>query len=358
MNREAEFDTPTESQRARDTRIVDTIRSRYLAPLLDELEEAVPGYKAMDELSKVDALKRLNDATERRGERLLAKFIPMAEFFVYSGVDEEPWIHQGTSPGITVGYMAENCDFLSVLDALKNERRWRPNYSLPFRVALVAEALRQNVVIDSYSAYSFAAGIDEEPTLQRFTITEAVDHDGDTFGWTITIRDTWPTDTFMKYIASMLRGQVKHAESLNSRLEEYGYETLFRYTERERIRKPRENTMLLLQFINDELPARKMNVAKNGVGRKVQFAEALREYLSRRPGDSDTRERIRISWESAYRLFDEQYPALFKNAKSFENSYRNAERVRNDNEVFHAVKNAYRALQDADTDSEEADDGA
>ena len=367
-------DELTPLQRVRDEGIVDTLRSRFIAPLLDDLEKAVPGYGSMSADEKIAELRMLNAETGERGAYLLVSFVKDGlGTRVYDGNPEHSGaVQQNGTPGRSLAFVYADNDFLRKLE----EFGQRPNGAeeltsipIPYRIGMVAEALRQNVLVSLASACRFAAGIDAEPELLRYDVHRNMSSEGNVFSWTITIRDTWPTDELAKHIAREIRGivskvdeerpelpvggfTVHHIDAAGESHEETVSGILFHQdssgalhvlpggfnegtpsitepSEENRTkalkkaleprRKPSERPQLLDHFLLVDLPERNMSIGRRGGGTLLTNSAAFELFELRRPGNDwgDDLDHYRITWKTAHRIFEKLYPGMGGTPDSF-----------------------------------------
>lgn len=320
----------TEAQRLRDEQIVERIRHMLVEPLLDELENVIPGYMSMDERNKYLALLRLNEEHAPIGEWMLVDFghLPYSdsegetyltsECAFYSGGTHlfgcrdmggvksyHPWMVQSDIPGLprTKDAWIVNNLMLNIESGDEAFLDTYREFPVCFKIAYVAEALRQNVLVSRTDACRFAAGFDNDVSLRRVVAYALESTEGQRFGWSVTVRDTMPTNNLALEIASWLRNIVKrhitegsfpYIMTTEGDIPLYATDSLSK-------RKPRESTLLLLQFVDEYLPSTGRHVGRVGVGQ-------------------------RVTWEDAYHEFNIQYPDLYSSRKSFEDSYHNAKR--------------------------------
>ena len=317
-----DFDRMTESQRMRDAAFLGRMWRRYVVPLAQELEEAVPGYGAMGAYEKFVALMRLNEEHAPDGTPL-----PLDLAVVEGGIDEDGRhvaYANGRASGLVFSgrsdqYEMEDRNGVAVysariaggrpigidrggkVDAASLDDSTLP---LPFRVALLALYVRQNVFVTTADSCRFAAGIVRNPELRRWFIDGIESDQRQLFGWTVHIRDTTPTNELVIYLAQQMRRSAERAERAHRLYS--GARSVAELDQGAKRRRTRQqSTELLVWFIDEYLPSQGMHVGRTGSGEHV-------------------------SWKRAYEMFDEMHPGLYKDFRSFSNSYHNAKRARKD----------------------------
>lgn len=323
----------------RDRQFIEVIRKEVVTPLLAELEDAVPGYSSLSDIDKYLALLRLNEEHAPDGERFLVDFGHL------------PMVDERTSD---VYYTDTVCAFFSgkkmyqndcLTTTVRNEaKRYIPifiqgNSGLPlssfingnlwlnfsseeflnnyyvklppcFKVALVAELVRQNVVASRAAACRFAAGFDDSIHATGIDASLLVDSRGQRYGWTVTFRATKPSNDAVIELASWMRNVVDESIKMNSLASSIpdfdgSYAPLFAVDTP--ARGPREGTLDLIWFIDDYLPSNDRRVGRGG----------------------------NISWTDAFLMFDEMFPDRYHGVYSddlpgavqnFRNAYYNAKR--------------------------------
>ena len=333
-------------QRDRDRRFIEVIREECVAPLLAELEEAVPGYLNLSDTDKYLALLRLNEEHAPYGEHLLVDFgfLPVpaenapegilrdTTCAFYSGKEEEPTaylsseFHDGARLYLPL-YIQGNSGL--PLSNMLVGNLWHllndysdggfmatvyPRLPVCFKIALVAELVRQNVVTTPASACRFAAGFgDGSFESTGIDASTLVDSRGQRYGWTVTIRTTKPSNAAMDELASWMRHVVSESVRMNDRLGVPDFDgsrtSLFSADKPEAkpARGPRTGTVDLIWFINVYLPEHGQRVGRGG----------------------------NISWTDAFLTFDSLFPDRYHGewpgdipgaVQNFRNAYYNATR--------------------------------
>ena len=336
----------TEAQRKRDESVVAEIKANYIAPIVSELEWRIPGYLSLDELERFKAIMRLNERHAPKGEYLLLEFgltnietpigrtaIEMsgAVFTGFGWATEDrptnPDCPKTFMPEFTFsGYGYDRHDYgigsvVAFLESYREEAfdedgninefregddvtddlQTLSRFPLPFRIALIANLIQQNVICTREAACRFAAGWDEEIQLSRFFINPIMTgSDRSTcYGWNITIRDVKPGNDLMMDIARLLRNAVAEdlasAKQASEALSEFlGFSFKLdgsRFSEQELQRKPRkpareprQSTQKLEDFLFRSLPSKGMHIGRRGKGKSISWSKAhmlfMEEYDS------------------------------------------------------------------------------
>lgn len=317
-----DFDSLTQAQVSRDYMFVDNVREELINPLLDELEEAIPGYKSMDEWERFIALMKLNEDAAPVGDFLMLDFGRYADKGNMRGAAFTggiPMILMTKQDGAEV-YIPYFQNALNTTDAYLLSRTlgavlvepgedYEP-FPLPFRIAAIALYLRQNVLISEIESCRFAAGLTDVPKLSRWIAQPLEAISRQRYGWSLVLRDTRPENEMALHVARALRQKAadetawlgEDAKTL------YGVVPLYAEYEpgKKQTRSRHETTESLVDFIERFLPAHGYHVGRAGDGEK-------------------------LTWEQAMEMFKEQYPKLahkYNSVKSFSDSYRNARKVR------------------------------
>lgn len=318
-----EFLHITEAQALRDRAFIRNVRRDYIDSLMQELNELIPGYDEMSERDKFAALMKENEKVPDTGYNLVLDFgidvelmaqnrervsFP-ARSLVFSGRREQAYVdaqdfvmHYPTLAtskyGIPNGASFTNAGLLWID---KEERALPP----VFRVALIAQYIRENILVSLVDACRFAAGWVDEIEPRRIQVERVVSDQSQVFGWSITIRDTMPSNEMMRDLARVLRALAAWDVEENGEFTlELGTNQptelpLFDGYEPSK-RTPRATTNMLVSFIEDYLPREGLRV--------------------RRDSDKSLK---KITWKQAYDMFDEMHPGIYMDAKSFETSYNN-----------------------------------
>lgn len=317
-----DFDAFTKSQMQRDSRVIREIEERYVRPLQAEIEAVIPGYRDMSERNKFVELMRLNQPHAPKGDWLMVHFGHTSpddgyykmESAVYLGGDHRvtcftvdgvkcyhPIFIMNQQPGVTV--RPGNRLYNNAQMFIEEETEDYLAFPIPFKIALIAQLIRQNLPVDLCSACRFVAGFESELTMRRWRINEAIGGNWQIFGWNIEIRDTIPENELLTHIARHIRATAEErASNFIGWPSDEGEITLFsEYDPRKR--KPRESTELLVDFIERDLPSNGYYVGRSGEGTK-------------------------LTWEQAYIRFNDLHPDIYSSRKSFEDSYHNAKQAR------------------------------
>ena len=317
-----DFDSLTPAQMSRDSMFVDNIREELVNPLLDELEEAIPGYGAMGDWDRFIALMKLNEDVAPVGDFLMLDFgyhpdrgsmrgavftggMPMVLMKVVDGAEVYiPYFQSALNTSDT--YLINR----TLGAALVEDEEGSDPFPLPFRIAAVALYLRQCIAISEIESCRFAAGIVDNPKLTRWMAKPLEEVGGQRYGWTLTLRDTRPENEMALHIARALRQRTVEDAAYYGKDVKALYGVVSLYAEYEpgkgQTRSRHETTESLVHFIERFLPAHGYHVGRSGDGE-------------------------RISWEQAMEMFKEQYPRLahkYNSVKSFADSYRNARKAR------------------------------
>lgn len=319
MGNKKRFDKLTEPQALRDEAFVSNVRREYVEPLLTELCNAVSGYEGMDDLGKFNALMRLNEEHAPKGTHLMLDFGSFPKIYITEGGAFEEACAAVYSGDVALYNCGEVNGTKRYVPLIENSRVGvngrgagvgylisrdglpSPLYEslpLPFRVALIALYLRENVIVNYAESCRFAAGALQELTCRRVLLgTHGSGHLA-RFGWQLNIRDNTPENQMFVEIARSLRSRTAQEEAF------FGGKSPFLAEHKQdepRRRARNTSTELLIDFIERELPSRGLYVGRKGSGR-------------------------RITWEQAYFMFDELHPNRYASKKSFADSYSNAKK--------------------------------
>ncbi len=310
-----DFSSLSESQKMRDNSILDEIHSEYVAPLIDELCSLIPNYSSMDDRSKFVQLLLLNEEFALNGDWLQVDFGYMSDMnraiaAFYSG-EQSHYYQEWDGVKAYIPYYVSADEIGVPLNPLMPFWASIPNYTdegrksfdaLPicFRIAVIARTIQQNLLVTLRDACRYAAGFDTELTLKRFRVRAYESSEMQRFGWCVDIRDTSPENELMLKIAGDIRLEVKSHEG-----KQYSCSPLYTETDkpRKRRRTRHESTEKLIAFVDIVLPGRGYYVGRKGKGE-------------------------RLSWDSAYSMFCEEFPGIYNSVKSFRDSYYNAKKAR------------------------------
>lgn len=305
----------TEPQQVRDSAIVEQIRAAYIEPLLTEINEAIPDYANLDDWGKFLALMRLNEEVALKGDCLMLDFgwcsnEGRAYGAVYSG-DTRPHAYQeyeGTKVytpfyldsdmGIGSSALLNNVGYL--LDPEVDDGSVYSRLPLPFKVAVLALYLRQNVLVTLMDSCRLAAGMTTEISCKRWLLGRAQSEKLQNYGWILRIRDTMPSNEMVKALAHLMRWNRRTAIELFGPTHADG--TLL-YADEKQKRSPNKSTELLIDFVERDIPSRGLHVGRKGSGEP-------------------------LSWDKAYLMFNELHPDIYSSTKSFRDSYYNAKKAR------------------------------
>lgn len=318
-NKGEDFNILNDAQGARDSYMVNKIRDDLIAPLVCELEAAIPGYKAMGNESRFAALMKLNEEHAPNGYSLVLDF-GMSDngtrlrSAVYSGRNDlhlyserdgykiyDPWFLE--SFGGVPGSIASNIEYL-LFPPHGHDHGFRSVYDglpLPFKIAVSAQYIKQNVVTTTPKACQFAAGWVSAIEPSRFVCVPMEGTSLQRFGWLIALRDTKPQNEMGIHIAKALRSYTDSAAQQFPGWPVDG--ELVPLFAAEQTRTWHKSTELLVDFVERVLPSMGLYMGRSGKGK-------------------------RISIKKAYSMFDELHPGLYKSPKTFYNSYLNARKAR------------------------------
>ena len=316
---------PTESQLLRDKAIVDDIMSAYVKPLLLELDETVSYYSGLSDREKYVALLRLNEASAPRGQWLTMAFGALLDGSLDGGINGGIW-------DASAAFFAGDAtgDFFGLED-MGGTRAFRPcalypnmegfgSFPLPFRVAVVADLLARNTSLSFVSACRLAAGFDtvDNARFDRVDVRPLVADDNQRFGWNITIRDTLPTNDLLLSVAAEIREGVKSNirdkdEGNEDESKAYFYAgldgdgkpiPLYSSEDEAQIRAFRDSASTLVEFVDNYLPSKGVQVGKRG---KTGYK----------------------SWDDAAEMFAEMFPSFkYSNGTVMRNAYNGAKKRR------------------------------
>lgn len=317
-----DFDSLTDSQRARDAALVEHIRGVFIVPLIAELESAIPGYSDMDKADRFAELMKLNEVNAPNGAYLMLDFgrlnYERLVSAVYSGDSSshvvytqhkggfktyEPLFREsfGGVPGAIITdieYLLEPPDGHDV-----GFRDAYEHFPLPFKIAVIAQYIRQNVVTTAQNACLFAAGCIDSLETSRFLLRAMEGTSFQRFGWSITLRDTMPENEMGIFLAqSMRRAAIAESKRFPGWPVGDGEALMPLYAnDKGQTRTRHQSTQLLEDFFTRYLPQNGLYVGRSGKGE-------------------------RISMKRAHAIFNEKHPGLYKSPTSFANSYYNAKK--------------------------------
>lgn len=333
MNFANEYDELTKVQRKRDEAFIETVRKNLIAPTIAQLEKEAPGYSKMTDYDRFSMLMKMNDAHAPNGEYLVMDLgwcdvepvEPIGEGFelicaVFSGIEwqEEPdsasgikipkryvprFYNYGYGFGFERNY-TEPEEWLQVGRYLASSRRSADNpaeddlrtlelFPIPYRIALIALYIRQNVLCAWKEACRFAAGFDEELHPTRRFIQSIEGFNGNTselFGWSITIRDTDPGNELALDAARIIRKVAsEEREAYRSLVQDFGEEHAKELASRfmtiaennpfeKKARSKRQTTEALEDFLFRYLPSKGLHVKRKGEGEHLKWSEAQRIF--------------------------------------------------------------------------------
>lgn len=340
----SEFSELTKSQLLRDMSIIERIHRDYIAPLVNDLNRAVPGYSELGMRDKYLALLKLNEKRAPHGVYLMVDFgsllsEPDADngndrfwntrcAFFY-GESDFPFFYeielggtklylplfiQGGTPGIPA--LAPNIPALGGYQKVYAAALESSDYlaaPLCFRIAMVAELLRHSTTIPHYQACMLSAGFigTDAIRLERVAIRPLISTETQRFGWNITIRDTAPSNPLMDYATARIRTEKDFEEWFFNGLQpirSHGSDTLLYASDGKRKRDQAERTKTLIAYIDDYLPS-------------IGYHVGARE--ERKSGSY-------LSWKRAQEMFSRDYPEYAYTCSSvqFAKTYRNAKSLR------------------------------
>ena len=322
MGIEKGFDQVTDAQRVRDAEYIEVIRRELVAPLLEDLEAAIPNYKAMGEAERFVELMKLNEPHALEGFYLPLDFgsidgFGQARGAVFSGCTNLHAYHEKGGAKIyqplfedypvgTSGSLISDIGFLiSPPDGFgEGLGKVYTELPLPYRIAVVALCIKQNVVVSPVKACRFAAGWDETLEPRRWVAHSVQGSTFQRFGWLIAIRDTTPSNDFCKHLGGTLRSIVsRQTESFPGWIDKDGEHFPLYSADKTNKRTRRDSTKALMDYFDRYLPEHGLYVGRSGNGE-------------------------RISWKRAYKLFNDLHPNIYKSDKSFRNAYFNARKAR------------------------------
>lgn len=313
----------TSDQMLRDKAVISFFRETYVDPLQSDLDTLVPGYKTMSDVDKLVALLRLNEEHAPNGSWLLVDFGSLLPYWdtecaFYAGIplvsdyQEEPDGPRMFKPRYTFKEgLGSYRSLLIISDGKVGTALIQPDIifteDLPitFKLAVIAHTLMANAFVDLRQACRFVAGIgDDEPTPFRIRAREVETRTGQHFGWSIDIRDTYPSNKLMIDIAKLLRNCNDSGDSTLPSMIATNVGVQPRHAEHEQLlpgqhnskgkslshkRGPRESTRTLLEFVDGYLPSLGYHVWRTGDGEKISWDDAFRMFCEKYPDPSGKR---------------------------------------------------------------------
>lgn len=304
----------TESQKQRDLSFLQDVTERYLNPLLVELNEAIPSYSELSEWERFMALMRINQEYFENGNALCLDFgyceerqIQMRGWVfphtnLLTPIDYgdgvtvfDPWFQE--SQVGTIERMVFSGNVQVVLERRPDMYNALP---LPYKIAVMALHIRQNVITTRIASCRCAACWDNSLTVYRQLATQIIGANQQRFGWSVFIRDTMPENNMGIDIAKTLKALAEADISLNDAYIETKSGDVPTYAEHEPDKKQRranrQTTNNLKDFFTRYLPSQNLYVGRSGEG-------------------------TRISQSEAFELFDAMYPNQYCDYDSFFKSY-------------------------------------
>ena len=325
----SDFLDTTPTQKLRDGWFIDYFTNEIRPQLLEELNDAIPGYANMGDKDKYLALLRLNEEHAPHGAWILADFGYLGDlnddgdkmlretgcafyrggseaytFTELGGVRRYIPLYKHTD---TVGIDSNEAiltDYMLWLNPPNNAESETDKMPICFKGAFFAEMVRQNLTVSRVAACRFIFGMTDELHIERVRIRAIEDGRFQRFGWTITIRDTMPSNEMADALAAWMRAAVRR-EMEDGSARTYDFEggttaPLFAEGEPKR-RRGQERTNTLLYFIDKYLPSKGYHLA----GKRKE------------PGY--------LSWEDAWEMFGEMYPKFaYSWVDTFKSSYTQA----------------------------------
>lgn len=321
MLKETYFLELTQAQMNRDEGILEDIRTRFIAPLIADLEKAIPHYLALKEPERFIALMRLNDDANQRGDRLSVDFgcyfegeklASVFEGVFFSGVEGYSG-HIYGDPNMPMVYVPRFSEghFRGYVTLHGQKYESICEYPLPFRIAIIAHHLTAVLVCPLESACRFAAGWDDSLFTGRICIEElsagekfVPDEDDEeigitinaSHGWKITIRDTSPKNELMLDICRYIRSVVNESQDGQQSMDDDRYycpSFTEQSPELRHTRAQHQSTECLTDFLFRFLPERGLHVGRKGKGEK-------------------------LGWDDAYQLFTAEYGDYYTSVDSFQ----------------------------------------
>ena len=323
-------------QRKRDEDVIDEIRRNYIEPTLSILEAHYPDYLTMSDHDKFKALMLLNESHAPKGEYLLLDFgdctacngndlmgcrMSSAVFTGISWARKDPPSNSECPNTFKpmfrpIGYNVDHWDggtgsvafyleqhrldpFYLDEDELEDDADFDMldfasdlmtlgQFPIPFRIALIANLIRQSVICTYVAACRFAAGIDDKLELCQYYVNPLITGDsyGEYYGWNIVIREAKPkNDPYMHDISRTLQKAVaeettyvKQANKLRSKLLGTNYD-FFQSRFQSSPRGKYASTRVLEDFLFRLLPSKGLHIGRKGEGKPLSWAAAHTLFL-------------------------------------------------------------------------------
>lgn len=256
---------PTEAQRLKDEAFIEETRTSYVAPLLEELSEAIEGFEEMDYERRLAELVNLNEPYVGMGDCLLVGRYPF-RLPVYAGVSlgSKVWIRCGDF-NVERYVPRFNSDIVALVHDddlrggvsgfLHNEHDTFTSLPVSYRAALVAIYVEQNVIcnFERDDAVRFVLGCGGL-VPRRVAILPVNNSEGLTSGWLARIRDNKPPQSFGIELVSALRGTATaYAGMVWTLVKDSGETEIHRSTDRFDLapkRSTNERTALAYAFVD------------------------------------------------------------------------------------------------------------
>ena len=223
----------TEEQRRADREFAESLRTRYVEPIIEEMEASHRGYRDMGDVEKFNLLACLNEKVIGKGECLpvICPEYENAWFQAYSGVpvSVDYLASGGTKGGILPQQPAEIYSMPGIRGAM-HVLSFEDFHELPpaFRIAVIAEHVLENVVTGNTEAFSFALSGGELKSYRVVVAPKATFPPGSAFrrvdGWVIHVRDAMPSNEMLVATAQFIRAYDERVAEAEAELRENGHD--------------------------------------------------------------------------------------------------------------------------------------
>ena len=310
----------TESQLKRDGAFLDSVVSRFIVPLLNDLANAIPGYFQLSEWERFVALMRMNQAyfDKSNGNALCLDFgyceeqqkgmrgwvFPHVALFTGDVCSDDAIsfhpLFQESQAGMVDTFEHSGKTVESIERLPTDFHITFDELPLPYRIAVIALHIRQSIITTREGSCRLAAGWDTQISIHRQYIQPLITEGMQRYGWSVLIRDTIPENKMGEDIVRRIKTWVETDLSLYPAYLDTADGNIPTYAEHEPDKKQRranrETTNNLRDFFTRYLPSENLYVGRSGEGKRISQAEA-------------------------FELFDEMYPGQYCDCDSFFKSY-------------------------------------
>ena len=307
-----QFEKQTEAQKIVDDAFIQHVRETLVLPLVGELDSAIEGFSSLPRDQRFFYLMKLDAESVANSECLGGDSMPLYfgssrwdSAFVHAGVklgdkDETITLDDDTvsiykplgfddywsgSPATTPLDTITNGKYCSAGAFIDQRKDEYDNLPLPYKVALLAQYVHDNLIADRASVFDFVTCATEDFHGSRMAISPICNSDAKQAGWVLRLRDVSPSNEHGRWIVQKMRNYVSSIDDWekeqNKNLEAIGFD----YSSFEKMpkkRSSRKSTDIMVAFIDGLIAEGKA------------------------PGSKE------MSWKKALGLLNENYPNQFR----------------------------------------------